>query len=112
MFSRKYNRYTSWNGEWVFVMIPRKTTKSGIDFRKALLFWVNKRDILCFLLLKPSWKIPLLSDKWGPYKQIYQKLGIKHLMVNHKENFVDPKFAKVKIGKKSIMLKCILMELI
>ena len=83
---RKYNVGKRVKGQWVFGGICRET-------RDFFAIPVEKRDSETLLECIRDWIEPettIISDCWKAYDCL-GKEGFKHLKVNHKLNFVDPK---------------------
>lgn len=85
---RKYNRGRLVEGTWVFGGICRETKECFFvplpdhgRTEESLLGLISKH-------IKPGSIVH--SDCFSSYQNLEEKLGHKHLTVNHSENFVDP----------------------
>ena len=83
---RKYNRGRIVEGQWVFGGFERET-------KRCFMAPVHDRTKETLLLQIKEWIKPgthVISDGWAAYQNLEEE-GYTQEVVNHSENFVDPK---------------------
>lgn len=84
---RKYNRGHRVEGVWVFGGVERTPE------RRTFFVPVETRDAETLLNVIEQHVLPgsiIFTDMWRGYYRIEEELAMRHFVVNHSQNFVDP----------------------